>query len=1200
MRKKSLRELKVRAKTEGLTQAAAEAETLDNKLNDLFLTVALADKYLGKLEKAAIPLAKNMQSVNRAMSSTKPKAKSLHSYMDAMFDLNDSLELVESQALKTASALGRVDDNVNLGRTVQETDALAEVLKEMLSVAKRSATVLDSMDDHLSVTNEYMHELWETTDNTTDSLHRMEGQLDRAGRANGRAGRNVNHTNNALRRMNGTGSSTTRGFSAMLGQMNPLTSAYAAIAINVYALSEAFRIINEASNLNRLSDQMSTFSAAVSGLDVASVAAEMRELAAGTLSVSESIKFATKGVAFSFTTEQLSNLTRGAKKASIALGIDFTDAMDRVLRGISKQEIELFDELGVVTRLTPAFEKYAGAVGKTVDQLTDYERQLALTNEVQGQLDEKFSGIELAATGWERLGTATKDTTSAGLRYIAKVAEPVADFVADMLESGARIREATEIGDKPAKQAETFMKAIEAGKLGQAINSVGELARQIKSLGDEADSNRKAYEALNSSMLRELEAGNNTSRRLGQTLVATALIEGDMAELATTLTGQVGKALSLHTLAKKQEEARLKLMEQQVHQQKKLVAFYGLSPEIITPETGQSVISFIRNLKETEEGLNSFVTTAKKPKNEFEELITLARKFGEEVEAVPETTNKMLLAWNNFADKTGMSRTVSTVEDFANRVEGLGEKIESLSHRDSLSSIMIGNVEDASIRKLESEIKSRESILTDIKDLGDVISVQTKLKYERELQILTAKREQLLLDKELNAILDAKEIQDFAALAALKQTTTMESTILDLKIQQLVAERAIMASRGLDTRGMDKEIALLKERRDLVVRPDEMKQLSDAYKEDMISRIEYSKLFAGTEVQRVAVEAGILQVKQDQVNAMKEGIEKTKAQMALDLEKEKLEGRKRAAPALDAETSLSTLQGLQGLSDLQTISLGVGETIAATFAKAQEAGQSFTDYLEGNAAAFTDFSVTIANAAGQMFQSISAGKIQSIDLEIEAEKRRDGKSAESLEKLKRLEKKKIQEKKKADIASVGMSTAVAAMRAYADLGPIAGPIAAGILAVIGAMQIANINKAASGQIASLNDGGSQAASVTVGGARNNAIDVSGAASAGELAFLTGGQGDFRPGRAGGGYGSAGQSYTTGERGPEIVTPLVPSVVTPAGESGGSSRANSMEVNLTIQTMDSESFASTAEANAKAFWDAVEKEANARGRTLDNL
>jgi len=172
--------------------------------------------------------------------------------------------------------------------------------------------------------------------------------------------------------------------------------------------------------------------------------------------------------------------------------------MDRVLRGISKQEIELFDELGVVTRLTPAFEAYAGSVGKSVEQLSDYERQLALTIEVEKQLTERFSGIEVTATAWEELGVTVKNVTDNVLIGLSKALEPLAEMAKNMLDLVGTSTALSKSTTNLVEAQDTFNKALDGGHLGQAIVAYSEMieAQQTvtETVGSSAEMIEKARE----------------------------------------------------------------------------------------------------------------------------------------------------------------------------------------------------------------------------------------------------------------------------------------------------------------------------------------------------------------------------------------------------------------------------------------------------------------------------------------------------------------------------------------------------------------------------------------------------------------------------------------------------------------------------------------------------------------------------------
>ena len=91
--------------------------------------------------------------------------------------------------------------------------------------------------------------------------------------------------------------------------------------------------------------------AANTGLALQSVTLRLREASNGMLGFREAAQAAAIGVAKGFSPEQLDRLAQSAARAAAALGRDFEDAFDRLVRGVSKAEPELLDELGVTLRL---------------------------------------------------------------------------------------------------------------------------------------------------------------------------------------------------------------------------------------------------------------------------------------------------------------------------------------------------------------------------------------------------------------------------------------------------------------------------------------------------------------------------------------------------------------------------------------------------------------------------------------------------------------------------------------------------------------------------------------------------------------------------------------------------------------------------------------------------------------------------------
>ena len=159
---------------------------------------------------------------------------------------------------------------------------------------------------------------------------------------------------------------------------------------------------------------------------------------------------------------------------------------------------------------------------------------------------------------------------------------------------------------------------------------------------------------------------------------------------------------------------------------------------------------------------------------------------------------------------------------------------------------------------------------------------------------------------------------------------------------------------------------------------------------------------------------------------------------------------------------------------------------------------------------------TAISAFGAAQQGLAQSRIAEVDRAIEMEKKLDGRSAQSVAKMKALEDKKLALKKKAfeqnkkiQIATAVISTAVAAALTFAALAgiPIVGPaLAVAAAAAIVAMGMAQVNMIKKTTF----QGGSDSvtagnASINVGGQRGNKVDVSQGASAGETAYLRGGQ-----------------------------------------------------------------------------------------------
>ena len=292
-----------------------------------------------------------------------------------------------------------------------------------------------------------------------------------------------------------------------------------------------------------------------------------------------------------------------------------------------------------------------------------------------------------------------------------------------------------------------------------------------------------------------------------------------------------------------------------------------------------------------------------------------------------------------------------------------------------------------------------------------------------------------------------------------------------------------------------------------------------------------------------------------------------------------------ADPTVAASTPLFKPSEGGIMSDLPSIDLtrAALQGVATDMAALGPDGAGPAQMVAGLATMTTAFDDTKSageriGAAISGVASIVAGaaqnKVASIDKEIEAEKKRDGKSKGSIAKIQALEKKKeaverkaFNTKKKLNMAQVITSTATAIMKEAEKGFPAAIPGIA-MFGAMGAAQLAVI----SGM--TFNGGGSTGAtsapsSISMG-ERSNTVDLAnGNNSSGELAYMRGAKGtgnasDFKPTGAFSGYKNrASGGYIVGEQGPEIFMPEVPGDIIPSGKGMG----GATNVTFQISTVD---------------------------------
>lgn len=258
--------------------------------------------------------------------------------------------------------------------------------------------------------------------------------LDRASRGTRDLGEASRQSARQQENLGKASSSAGRQFAAQSSGLGGLVAAYAGAAANIFALQQAFAALNRAAQIENIIRGTRTLASTV-GASGDEIIATLQDITRSQITAAEAASAANLAFASGFSGEQLTSITEVATRASLALGRNLTDSLQRLTRGAAKLEPELLDELGIFTRIEPAVQKYADSIGKAASQLTRFERQQAFINEVIDEGQRKFNDIDIsssnAQTSLERLATKLLELGTAVTQVLLTAITPLVDFFAE-------------------------------------------------------------------------------------------------------------------------------------------------------------------------------------------------------------------------------------------------------------------------------------------------------------------------------------------------------------------------------------------------------------------------------------------------------------------------------------------------------------------------------------------------------------------------------------------------------------------------------------------------------------------------------------------------------------------------------------------------------------------------------------------------
>jgi hypothetical protein len=266
------------------------------------------------------------------------------------------------------------------------------------------------------------------------SLQQIGTQAEKTAKSTDKATKASHNYNKGQKGVAATSSNSTKNFSKMRnaigGGSGGLVGAYAALAANMFALTAAFGALSSASRATQLEEGLVALGKA-SGVAMHTLSRGLVEATGHAISMEESMRSVALITSAGIDPSAIERFGKVARGAALALGRDTNDAISRLTRGITKLEPELLDELGIMVRLDEASKTYADSVGKSVSDLTRYEKSQAFLNATLEEGERKFGAMaNVDVNVYDKLAASLKDLAKSGIGGLAAMIEPVVSYLA--------------------------------------------------------------------------------------------------------------------------------------------------------------------------------------------------------------------------------------------------------------------------------------------------------------------------------------------------------------------------------------------------------------------------------------------------------------------------------------------------------------------------------------------------------------------------------------------------------------------------------------------------------------------------------------------------------------------------------------------------------------------------------------------------
>lgn len=1211
--------------------------------------------------------------INVKQKGAASTAKSIQKVADGLVDAGAASELtneqlakmpktlysIERAAERATKSLARMQAFNPKGATSGMRDMSVQLEKLSAGIFELTAATRSGFDDMIKASNHMASTMGKQLETVNDRLYDTSRAVRRAGGEFTQIGGSAAGAARAIGNTSGAARGATRDFAAMAGAGGKLPIMYAMIASNVFVLQSAFEQLKMGDQLNRL-EQFGKIVGSTTGTPVQTLAASLQEAAGYAISFEEAMKQASMASAYGFDAEQLKQFGLVARRAAATLGIDMVDALNRVIKGVSKQEIELLDELGVTIRLNDAYANYVKQLNAantgityTINNLSSFQKQQAYANAVVEESTRRFSHLDevLRATPWEMFAANADSALRKVQQAAAKYLGPVIQSINTMFYTS----QAYQSGVQADAQRET----------NQMIDpkNTGAVALGLASTKEGYDDALKLYteaQQKKAKLRKQYDEEYAKASYLGQ--VAIDQTFQGLPFTTATGTSDANKA-NIERIANMRHE--MERLDKEIADSTEMLNKWKAADDEMGKTASKANKGFQDRIKLQKDAndpgaVYDYNSAVLKGLVEEQKAYEQTRKTAQDL-----SNDIMNIAQNtDMASKTGatLESTFKTIQNLSGDDTAVGDELVKNLNLGYTSMKEMGDATQAVNGYIKAVGTTQEKQLAVAQEIdrvykstgdkkkaeaaGNALEIQQLNQQETALKrLLATNKGNKGIEKEIQAIqLDKLKITN-GQMEATKEVKDRSYKVLGVEREIALLEDRSMDNRTFQIRQLEMELSLEEEKYEWFKKQGdkqvEMNQSLRAQAQIRRQQWEAEKQFQSeraadqeAELQRNQTSRnsqGQLQNLQEQSDLYKQILRDTEGNSAAQeaytrklLETEAAMKQIRAQRQLDMMSSVTSsvggdyasTQGLMGedkqFADMNNKMASYDTAISklgALNSQAMEVAQSMgnlTNAMIQFSQGSLDTTSTIAAGMQMVSSMISMGanqQITALDAAIQAEQKRDGKSEQSKNKIKKMEAEKIKIQQDSAKKQIIIQTAVAVMQAATSV-PFPWSIPLMVMAgAAGAMALAQASSASG--MSSIADSGGETASYLTLGERQKNVDVSMQASAGESAYMRGDQGignanSFVP-RAEGGTMYPGVAYKMGEHGTEIATPMVPMKATSADEvAAGNSGGSKPNIQLTVQAMDSQSFMDFAMSNPAAFRRAVELALNEEGQSLNSL